>query len=219
MQEMKKKIRTRKGFREYSYLGCPLTRNRSAWCFRLCKPDAEGNGRCGRIAPHSLKSNIQSAIEKHGRKQVEKRLQRLERSYLNGPVKGMRGIGIRLAEGEADIVLPLSKTYIDGVGGVSDAVCFKLMSDSAVQAINSLSNDVIVLTSEFSFTLTHSKPSGDLIVRGRYVGMAGNHYLADTMLTDAEGNELGRGEGVLSAVSDTDPGRPPVKAVGEQEDA
>ena len=48
-----------------TYLGCAMTRNRSAWCFRLCIPDGEGNGRCGRLAPHHLRSRIQMSIERH----------------------------------------------------------------------------------------------------------------------------------------------------------
>ena len=55
-------VRTKKGVKKYTYLGCPLTRNRSAWCYRICPPDAEGHGRCGRVAPHSLKSSTQMAI-------------------------------------------------------------------------------------------------------------------------------------------------------------
>jgi len=204
MPETKKKIRTRRGLREYSYLGCPLTRNRSAWCFRLCTPDGEGHGHCGRVAPHSLKSAIQSAIEKHGKKQIEKRLNGQESAYLNGPGKGMRGVGIRLGEGEADIVLPRAKADLDEDGSVLDAVSFRLMSDSAVQAVSTLFDDVTVLTSKFSFTLTHTEPSGNLLVRGRYVGQAGNQYLADAMLTDAAGKELGRGEGVFFERSQKD---------------
>ncbi len=48
-----------------TYLGCPLTRNRSAWCFALCTPDMQGNGRCGRIAPHNLKSETQLSIQRY----------------------------------------------------------------------------------------------------------------------------------------------------------
>jgi hypothetical protein len=62
MTLIKRKIKTRKGLKEYTYLGCPLTKNRSAWCFRLCIPNAFGNGNCGRIAPHSLTSRIQQSI-------------------------------------------------------------------------------------------------------------------------------------------------------------
>ena len=74
MKTHKTTIRTSKGLKEYTYLGCPLTRNRSAWCFRLCIPDLEGNGDCGRIAPHSLKSRIQLGIEAHNKKLFEEHL-------------------------------------------------------------------------------------------------------------------------------------------------
>jgi hypothetical protein len=57
-----RKIKPGKGLKEYTYLGCPLTKNRSAWCFRLCAPNTIGNGRCGRVAPHSLTSRIQQSI-------------------------------------------------------------------------------------------------------------------------------------------------------------
>jgi len=62
MTLIKRKIKLGKGLKEYTYLGCPLTKNRSAWCFRLCTPNAFGNGHCGRVAPHSLTSRIQQSI-------------------------------------------------------------------------------------------------------------------------------------------------------------
>lgn len=62
MALVKRQIKPRRRFKEYTYLGCPLTRNRTPWCFRLCTPDTVGNGVCGRIAPHSLKSRIQQSI-------------------------------------------------------------------------------------------------------------------------------------------------------------
>ena len=64
-------IKIRKGVKKYTYLGCPLTRNRSAWCYRMCPPDAQGNGRCGRVAPHSLMSRTQLAIADYKRRQLK----------------------------------------------------------------------------------------------------------------------------------------------------
>jgi len=46
-------------------VGCPLTPNRTAWCFALCDPDSQGNGRCGRIAPHDLKGRTQLSIQRY----------------------------------------------------------------------------------------------------------------------------------------------------------
>ena len=67
---LKIRIKSAKTFREYTYLGCAVTRNRTAWCYRLCIPDEKGNGHCGRLAPHSLKSNIQMAIERYNQKNL-----------------------------------------------------------------------------------------------------------------------------------------------------
>jgi len=62
------RVKTIKGLKAHTYLGCAVTRNKTAWCYRICPPDEKGIGRCGRIAPHSLKSAIQLAIEKHNQK-------------------------------------------------------------------------------------------------------------------------------------------------------
>ena len=217
MEKEKKQLRTRRGLREYSYLGCPLTRNRTAWCFRLCTPDAEGHGRCGRIAPHSLKSYLQTAIEKHNRKQVEQRMRGLEQAYLDTTENQLRDPGIRISEGEADIVLPLRDEDKHPSGGVLDAVCFRLMNDAAVNAVGSLVESGNVLTAEFSVTLAHPIASGDLIARGRYVGRAGGNFLADAMLTDTNGRELGRAEGVFfeAKANISSPDSEPASPVGE----
>ncbi len=69
---MKKPLRRRKkGPPQYTCRGCPLTNNLSPWCFRLCVPDAEGRGRCGRLAPHTLKGKTQLAIEAHNKRKLK----------------------------------------------------------------------------------------------------------------------------------------------------
>jgi len=65
-----KQVSKRKHLREYTYLGCPMTKNRSPWCFRMCKPNADGIGLCGRVAPHGFKSRIQQAIEDYNKRQA-----------------------------------------------------------------------------------------------------------------------------------------------------
>jgi hypothetical protein len=65
-----KRVRTLKGLKEYTYLGCPMTNNRSPWCFRMCRPNADGTGLCGRVAPHGFKSRIQQGIEDFKKRQA-----------------------------------------------------------------------------------------------------------------------------------------------------
>ena len=68
---IKRRVRTSRGLKEYTYLGCPLTRNRSPWCFRLCTPDAEGRGHCSRVAPHGFMGRIQLGIHNYNQRQRE----------------------------------------------------------------------------------------------------------------------------------------------------
>ncbi|MEZ5359555.1 MAG: hypothetical protein R3F48_12120 [Candidatus Zixiibacteriota bacterium] len=65
-----KRVSVRNGFKDYTYLGCPLTRNRSPWCFRMCRPNAQGLGYCGRVAPHAIKSRIQAGIEEYRKRKL-----------------------------------------------------------------------------------------------------------------------------------------------------
>ncbi len=66
-----KRVSIRRGLREHTYLGCPLTKNRSPWCFRMCKPNADGTGFCGRVAAHGFKSRIQRGIEEFKKRQAD----------------------------------------------------------------------------------------------------------------------------------------------------
>jgi hypothetical protein len=52
--------RTRR-LRRHATPGCPLVRNRATWCMGLCTP-VDGQGTCGRVAPHGLRGRTQRAI-------------------------------------------------------------------------------------------------------------------------------------------------------------
>lgn len=47
--------------------GCPLTKNRTNWCYAMCVPE-EGLGICGRPAGHAQLSKTQLAILEHRRR-------------------------------------------------------------------------------------------------------------------------------------------------------
>ena len=62
--------RKRHSLPKYTSLGCPLTRNRTGWCFRICTPK-KGLGFCGRDAPHALRSRIQLGIDRFKREKAQ----------------------------------------------------------------------------------------------------------------------------------------------------
>jgi hypothetical protein len=60
--------REKRRVKEYTVLGCPLTKSHSLWCHGLCVPQ-EGIGYCGRVAPHTVTGRTQMAILKYKIKQ------------------------------------------------------------------------------------------------------------------------------------------------------
>lgn len=197
MDTVKKKLRTTKGVREYSYLGCPLTRNKAAWCHRLCKPDVKGKGRCGRVAPHSLTGRTAQSIAAFKKGKREEHFKKLECLYLETRGNQSFEPGIQISEGEAEIVFPIREDFCHPQGPVHGPVCFKAMNDSALYAVNSIVDDVLVLTESFNIYLSHPVASGELIARSRYISILGNRYLAESVIVDSDRNEIGRGSGAF----------------------
>ena len=195
MQEDKKTVRTSRGPKEYTCLGCPLTRNRTAWCFRICTPDEEGHGRCGRIAPHSLKGRTQLSIEHYGQKRLEDHCEKLERLYLAAPCNEYSDCGVRVSRGEAEIVIPVQEKFKSATGAVHASLCFTAMADSAALAVNSIVEKALVVPVSFNIHLAQPVATGDLIARSHLLGTSGSHYLAESVLTDSDGVEIGKGSG------------------------
>jgi len=182
----------------YTYLGCPLTRNRTPWCFRLCTPDPDGSGKCGRVAPHSFKSRIQKGIADYKQQVQSDHYSKLERMYVAARCNEYYEPGIKVWEGSAEIVIPVQDRFYHAAGAVHGSVYFKALDDAAFFAVNSLVDKVFVLTVGFNSQFTRRISSGVLIARGRYIGKSGGNHVAESILTDYDGNEIGRGSGTFA---------------------
>jgi acyl-coenzyme A thioesterase PaaI-like protein len=198
MATIKRKIRTAGGMKEYTYLGCPLTRNRTPWCFRLCTPAPDGSGKCGRVAPHSFKSRIQKGIADHKQQVQTDHYSKLERMYVAARCNEYYEPGIKVWEGSAEIVIPVQDRFFHAAGTVHGSVYFKALDDAAFFAVNSLVEKFFVLTVGFNSQFTRRISSGVLVARGRYIGRSGGNHVAESVLTDYEGNEIGRGSGTFA---------------------
>jgi hypothetical protein len=49
----------------HTVLRCPLNGHQVGACRGLCTPSPEGDGLCGRLAPHALIGRTQAAIAEH----------------------------------------------------------------------------------------------------------------------------------------------------------
>ena len=193
----KRRVRTSSGLKEYTYLGCPLTRNRSPWCFRMCDPDLEGHGRCGRVAPHALKGRIQAGILEYNKRQRAAHCRRLESMYLSAPCNEYYEPGIRVSEGEAEVVMPLQEKLLDAAGFVHASVLHRAMNDAALFAASSVVPKELMASTDFNIQVNRTIAKGQLIARGRLIGCSDDQCLAEAVVVDGEGVELGRGTGTF----------------------
>jgi uncharacterized protein (TIGR00369 family) len=193
----KRRVRTSSGLKEYTYLGCPLTRNRSPWCFRMCEPDLEGHGHCGRIAPHALKGRIQAGILEYNKRQRAAHCRKLESMYLSAPCNEYYEPGIRVSDGEAEVVIPLQEKLLDAAGSVHGSVLHRAMSDAALFAASSVVPKELVASTSFDIQVSRTIAEGQLIARGRLIDCSEEHCLAEAVVVDSEGMELGRGTGTF----------------------
>jgi acyl-coenzyme A thioesterase PaaI-like protein len=142
------------------------------------------------------------AIEDHRKKKLATHFARLEHMYLSVPFNDLYDPGVRVEESEAELVIPIRDELRLPSGDLAESVYMKVMNDAAVLAVNALEEDRLVATLQFAVQLTRHQPSGDLVARGLVVSHSGGQYEAQCVLTDADGMEIGRGEGTF-VVSET----------------
>jgi len=193
----KRRVKTSRGLREYTYLGCALTRNRSPWCFRLCDPDVEGHGQCGRVAPHAFTGRIQAGIQEYNRRQRAAHCRKLESMYLAAPCNEYYEPGIRISEGEAEVVIRVRDKLLDAAGSLHASVIHGSMNDAALYAANSIVPKELVRSAGFNVVSTGTIAEGELIARGRVIGVPEDRYLTEAVALDGDGNELCRGTGTF----------------------
>ncbi len=104
---------------------------------------------------------------------------------------------IDIREGEADIGLTLSEKYHHALGGMHGSVYFKLLDDACFFAVNSLVEDVFVLTTSFEIQLKRPVSEGKIIARGIVTEPGEKIFHARAVLYNDAQKEIARGSGTF----------------------
>lgn len=122
---------------------------------------------------------------------------KLERMYLSAPINGFFRPTIEIEEGRAVITNPVREELFHAAGAVHGSAYFKVLDDAAWFAVNSLVTDVFVLTTMFTTYLTRPVTSGTLRSVGKVANVGRTQWLAESVVFDADGREVGRGSGTF----------------------
>ena len=121
----------------------------------------------------------------------------LENMYAAGPINRIYAPTIRVFEGTAEIEIEVSEKYYHSGQAVHGSVYFKMLDDAAYFAANSLEAEVTVVTTSFTTYLTRPVSEGRIRSVGRVVHRNNSQFIAEAVLYDSTGTEIGRGNGVF----------------------
>ena len=122
---------------------------------------------------------------------------RLESMYAAAPVNKIYKPIMEVSKGEAVIEIELSEKFHHSGGGVHGSVYFKMLDDSAFFAANSLEEEYFVLTTSFTTYITRPVASGKMKAIGKVVNKNRSQFIAESIVYDSEGREIGRGNGIF----------------------
>ncbi len=127
----------------------------------------------------------------------QKHYQALENMYASAPINDIYKPVMEVTEGQAVIEIDISEKYHHAAGGVHGSVYFKMLDDAAFFAANSLEPDFYVLTTFFTTYLTRPVSDGKMRSVGKVVNKNKSQFIAEAVVYDSEGKEIGRGNGIF----------------------
>lgn len=93
------------------------------------------------------------------------------------------------------ISLTISEKYFHALGAIHGSVYFKLLDDAAFFAVNSMVEDVFVLTTSFNSNIIRPVSSGKITSIGEVRFASKNLFIAESKLYNEAGKEIAFGTG------------------------
>ena len=122
---------------------------------------------------------------------------KLERMYASAPVNAFYEPTLVVSDAQAELSCEVSIKYHHSAGAMHGSVYFKMLDDAAFFAVNSLVEDVYVLTTSFNIYLTRPVVAGKITAIGKVLNRTRQVFIAEAVLFDEQGREAGRGNGTF----------------------
>ena len=119
---------------------------------------------------------------------------KLERLYETAPVSRYNGSRVEIAEGRATVRIPIRPEFHHAAAAVHGSLYFRALDDAAFFAVNSMVDDVLVVTVSFTIYFLRPVSEGELVAEGRVVHSARRLFVAQSELW-AGGRRIGSGSG------------------------
>lgn len=122
---------------------------------------------------------------------------KLEKMYNSLPINKMLQCSVKITKEQATVTIIIKEDFYHAANAVHGSFYFKAMDDSAFFVVNSIEKEVFVLTTQFNTYLTRPVSKGIIRADGRLVHKSKSQYIAESIVYDSEGREIGRGSGLF----------------------
>ena len=120
---------------------------------------------------------------------------KLENMYHAAPVNSFYLPKLEVGDGRAVISMEVDPGLFHAAGALHGSVYFKGLDDAAFFAVNSLVDDVFVLTASFNVFLLRPVTEGTLRAEGIVTSRSKNLFVADAVLYVDGDRQVARGSG------------------------
>jgi len=126
---------------------------------------------------------------------MEEHYRKLENMYHGAPCNDYYQSKLKIAEGAAELIIPVKKNLFHAAGAVHGSAYFKALDDSCFFAANSLVKDVFVLTVSFNLHLLRPIVSGEIKAQAKVIQASKNIIICEAIAYDSNGKEIAKGSG------------------------
>lgn len=127
----------------------------------------------------------------------EDHYRKLENMMHDAPIVKLTGARIHIDRGRSTITLPVRPDLYHAAGALHGSMYFLALDNAAWFAVNSLIEDVFVLTVSFTVYLIRPVEKGIVRAEGIVTNTTRTQYFAESVAYDADGREIARGSGVF----------------------
>lgn len=120
----------------------------------------------------------------------------LKSMYENTPINALYNPTIQISIGKSIIEQEVQSSFFHAANALHGSVYFKLLDDAAFFAVNSIVDDVFVLTANFETKFLRPIKGGSLVCKGELIKNLGNKFEARAKLFN-DGVLVGSGHGIF----------------------
>jgi len=122
---------------------------------------------------------------------------KLENMMHSAPVMRLTGGKVAITEGAARIRLPVRKDFFHSAGAMHGALYFLALDNAAFFAVNSLVEDVLVLTISLTTYISRPVSEGIVTATGEVAYQNRSQFIGESVLYDAKDREIARANGIF----------------------